>query len=164
MIELVPAIQCLFEQEVEFVILGGVAIGFHGSSYVTQDLDFCYRRSKENLKKIVSALGQFKPRPRGFPENLPYFFDQTTLQNATNFTFETEVGDIDLLGEVAGIGDYLAVEKLSIPMHVFNCDLKILSIEGLILAKRAAGRPKDLLVLPELEAMQEILLKEQDAE
>ena len=40
MIELVPAIQSLFKQEVEFVILGGVAIGFHGSSYVTQDLDF----------------------------------------------------------------------------------------------------------------------------
>lgn len=162
MIELVPAIQSLFEKEVEFVILSGVAIGFHGSGYVTQDLDFCYRRSKENLKKIVSALGQFKPRPRGFPEGLPYIFDETTLQNATNFTFETEVGDIDLLDEVAGIGDYLAVERMSVPMQIFDCDLKVLLVEGLILAKRAAGRPKNLLVLPELEAMQETL-KNQDA-
>jgi hypothetical protein len=164
MIELVPAIQSLYKNKVEFVILGGVAIGFHGSGYVTQDLDFCYRRSKENLKKIVSALGQFKPRPRGFPENLPYIFDETTLQNATNFTFETEVGDIDLLGEVAGIGDYLAVEQMSISMQIFDCELQILSLKGLILAKTAAGRPKDLLVLPELEAMQEYLSKNQDAE
>jgi hypothetical protein len=162
MIELVPAIQSLFNEDVEFVVLGGVAIGFHGSGYVTQDLDFCYRRNKENLKKIVSALAQFKPRPRGFPENLPYIFDETTLQNATNFTFETEVGDIDLLGEVAGVGDYSAVEKMSVPMQIFDCNLKVLSIEGLILAKRAAGRPKDLLVLPELEAMQETLLKQLD--
>ena len=93
---------------------------------------------------------------------MPYIFDETTLQNATNFTFETEVGDIDLLGEVAGIGDYLAVENMSVPMQIFDCDLKVLSVEGLILAKRAAGRPKDLLVLPELEAMQETL-KNQDA-
>lgn len=164
MIELVPAIQSLFKNEVEFVILGGVAIGFHGSSYVTQDLDFCYRRNKENLKKIVSALSQFKPRPRDFPENLPYIFDETTLQNATNFTFGTEVGDIDLLGEVAGIGNYLAVEKMSVPMQIFDCELKVLSVEGLILAKRAAGRPKDLFVLPELEAMQETLKKQDDAE
>jgi hypothetical protein len=163
MIELVPAIQSLFNEEVEFVVLGGVAIGFHGSSYVTQDLDFCYRRSKENLRKIVTALGQFKPRPRGFPEDLPYIFDETTLQSATNFTFATEVGDIDLLGEVAGIGDFLAVEKMSVPMQIFDCDLKVLSVEGLILAKRAAGRPKDLFVLPELEAMQETL-KNQNAE
>lgn len=164
MIELVPAIQSLFKNEVEFVILGGVAIGFHGSSYVTQDLDFCYRRNKENLKKIVSALIKFNPRPRDFPENLPYIFDETTLQNATNFTFGTEVGDIDLLGEVVGVGDYSAVEKMSITMQIFDCELKVLSVEGLILAKRAAGRPKDLFVLPELEAMQETLLKQQDAE
>ena len=49
-------------------------------------------------------------------------------------------------------------------MELFDFEVRVLSIEGLILAKRAAGRTKDLLVLPELEAMQETLLKEQDAE
>jgi hypothetical protein len=93
------------------------------------------------------------------PEGLPNIFDESTLRNATNFAFETEIGDIDLLGEVSGIGDYTQVEKLSVPMRIFEFELKVLSIEGLIKAKRAAGCPKDLLVLPELEALQEALLK-----
>jgi hypothetical protein len=158
------AIETLVKNNVEFVIVGGIAITAHGSAYITKDLDFCYLRSKENLKNIVAALALFNPRPRGFPENLPYIFDETTLQNATNFTFETELGDIDLLGEVAGVGNFAEVEASSVLMDLFDCKVKVLSIEGLILAKRAAGRPKDLLVLPELEAMQEILLKQDDAE
>ena len=67
-------------------------------------------------------------------------------------------------GEVAGIGTFNDVKEYSIMMELFSFEVRVLSIERLILAKRAAGRPKDLLVLPELEAMQETLLKEQDAE
>lgn len=156
-------IEVFCKEGIEFVICGELSRFIHTFKNVIPTHEFCYSQSKENLKKIVTALAPFNPRPRGFPDNLPYIFDETTLQNATNFTFETEVGDIDLLGEVAGIEDYLAVEKMSAPMRIFDCDLKVLSIEGLILAKRAAGRPKDLLVLPELEAMQESL-KNQDAE
>jgi predicted nucleotidyltransferase len=161
-IKIESAIETLVKNNVEFVIVGGIAITAHGSAYITKDLDFCYSRNKENLKKIVSALAPFKPRPRGFPENLPYIFDETTLQNATNFTFETELGDIDLLGEVAGIGTFNEVKELSKLMDLYDYKVKVLSIEGLILTKRAAGRPKDLLVLPELEAMQETLLKQLD--
>lgn len=162
MIKIELAIETLVKNKVEFVIVGDIAITAHGSAYITKDLDFCYSRNKANLKNIVSALAPFKPRPRGFPENLPYIFDETTLRNATNFTFETEIGDVDLLGEVAGIGVFSEVKEFSTLMELFGFEARVLSIEGLILAKRAAGRPKDLLVLPELEAMQETL-KNQDA-
>ena len=114
-------------------------------------------RTPENLKKIAKALAPFKPRPRDFPAGLPFVFDEVTLLNGTNFTFETAIGDIDLLGEVAGIGDYSEVEKEFVIMQLFDYDIKILSIDGLIKSKRAAGRPKDLLVLPELEALKELL-------
>lgn len=161
MIELEPALSALSENKVDFVIVGGVAITAHGSAYLTQDLDFCYSRSKENLKKIVSALSRFNPHPRGFPENLPYIFDETTLQNATNFTFKTDLGDIDLLGEVAGVGNYADVYNSSEKKNLFDIEVNVLSIEGLIKAKRAAGRTKDLLVLPELEALLEVLSDEE---
>jgi len=107
----------------------------------------------------VEALSVFKPRPRDFPAHLPFIFDERTLQGATNFTFQTEIGDIDLLGEVAGIGDYKTVKAHSVTKHFYDCDVSILSIEGLIKAKRAAGRTKDLLVLPELEALREVLIE-----
>jgi hypothetical protein len=82
------------------------------------------------------------------------------LQSGTNFTLKSEIGDIDLLGEVKGVGSYAEVEKESLVMSLFGFDVKVLSIAALIKAKRAAGRTKDLLVLPELEALQELLSEE----
>jgi len=162
MIELKKAIKSLSENNVDFVIVGGVALKLHSSAYVTLDLDFCYARTKENLAKIVSALEPFNPRPRDFPENLPYFFDERSLQNATNFTFQTSIGDIDLLGEVAGVGTYSEVKLMSDIFELYGYDVQVLSISGLIKAKRAAGRTKDLLVLPELEALREALSDDED--
>src|SRR5262245_5115957 len=104
MIQLEPILKSLTELEVEFVVVGGVAITAHGSAYLTQDLDFCYSRTSDNLKKLVTALSKFSPRFRDFPENLPFVFDISTLRNGTNFTFITNIGNVDLLGEVAGVG------------------------------------------------------------
>ncbi len=162
MVEIEPTLKTLMENEVEFIIVGGVAITAHGSAYLTQDFDFCYSRTRKNLKAIISALSPYNPKPRGFPPNLPYVFDETTLQNGTNFTFRTDLGDIDLLGEVAGVGSYDAVSQESEIKNLLGFEVKVLSIEGLIKAKRAAGRTKDLLVLPELEALREALSDEED--
>lgn len=162
MIRLEPALKSLTINNVEFVIVGGVAITAHGSAYLTEDLDFCYSRAKTNLQNIVSALSEFKPRPRGFPEDLPYIFDAATLQNGTNFTFRTSIGDIDLLAEVAGVGTYDKAFKQSEVKNLYGHDVRILSVAALIEAKRAAGRTKDLLVLPELEALREVLSDEEE--
>lgn len=157
MVEFEPAIKALTEANVEFVIIGGVAISVHSSGYVTKDLNFCYLRTTENLKKIVSAFAQFRPRLRGFPDDLPFVWDERTLQKGTNFTLKTTIGDMDMLGEVDGVGNFEAVKKESVLAKIYECEVSILTIEGLIKAKRAAGRTKDLLVLPELEALRELL-------
>ena len=157
MIEFEPALKSLTNEEVDFVVVGGLAISAHSTGYITTDLNFCYLRTRENLKRIVTALTPFKPRFRQFPENLPFIWDERTLQSGTNFTLVTTIGDIDLLGEVAGIGDFEAVKKESVVDTLYDCEVRILTVEGLIKAKRAAGRIKDLLVLPELEALKEML-------
>lgn len=157
MIEFEPAIKALTDNRVEFVIIGGVAVSIHSTGYITRDLDFCYRRTTENIRRVAAALSSFKPRLRGFPKELPFVWDERTLQNGTDFTLETTIGDIDLLGEVAGVGDYEEVEKQSDTTTLYNCEVRVLNLDGLINAKRAAGRVKDLLVLPELEALKELL-------
>lgn len=157
MIKATKAIRALAEKEVVFVVVGGIAIRGHGSSYLTQDLDICYFRKRDNLKKIAQALAPFTPRPRGFPAKLPFIWDEQTLQNGATFTLETTIGDIDLLAEVSGVGTFEEVFKESVIINLYGHDVRVLSIEGLIKAKRAAGRTKDLLVLPELEALQEAL-------
>lgn len=157
MIHLEQTVKSLVENEVQFVIIGGVAIRFHSSGYITKDIDICYLRTPENLKRLAAALAPFKPRFRDFPEDLPFVWDERTLQSGTNFTLKSDIGEIDLLGEVTGLGDYTEVEKFATLETLYGCEVKILSVDGLILAKRAAGRTKDLLVLPELEALREVL-------
>ncbi len=162
MIELELILKALTSFKVDFVIIGGVAITTHGSAYLTKDLDICYSRANKNLGNIVAALSEFSPKFRGFPVELPFVFDISTLRNGTNFTFITEIGDIDLLGEVAGIGNYDEVRQSSQFKELFGLKIRVLSIDGLIKAKRAAGRPKDLLVLPELEALKEALSDDEE--
>ena len=156
------AVDSLVAHEVEFVIVGGVAIIAHGIPYATFDLDFSYARTNENLKKIVAALVPFNPRLREFPKELPFVWDESTLKHGTNFTLETTLGDIDLLGEVSGVGSFADVYKHSETMKLFEYEVRVLTLDALIRAKRAAGRPKDLNILPQLEALQEVLAETEE--
>ena len=76
------------------------------SAYVTNDLDICYSRDRNNLTKLALALVPYHPRPRGFPDGLPLVWDTATLAKGTIFTLTTQLGIIDLLAEVAGVGTY----------------------------------------------------------
>lgn len=156
MIQLRQAIEAFARHEVEFIIVGGVAMNLHGSAHVTFDLDICYARQRENLRRIVAALSSYRPRLRGLPENLPFIWDEQTLQSGTNFTLTTDLGDIDLLGEVAGVGSYADALAASVSVPLYGIECRTLTLNSLIASKRAANRPKDLLALPELEALREI--------
>ena len=157
MVDLEKAITALADNDVDYVVVGGVAITLHSTAYITRDLDFCYSRKNDNLSRLVRALGSFSPRPRNFPKELSFLFDETPLRNGTNFAFETEIGDIDLLGEVKGIGDYDSVVAQSEVYEIYGRSVKALTLDALIIAKTAADRPKDHLVLPELYALKEAL-------
>ena len=155
------AVRALVEHSVEFVVIGAVAAVAHGSTYATQDLDLCYDRSPQNLERLVAALEPLHPSLRDAPATAAWRFDVRTLKNGMNFTLSTDVGDIDLLGEVAGVGQFSAVSSDSIELHVFGSKCRIASLRTLIASKRAAGRPKDLLALPELEALLELASKKE---
>ena len=157
MIDFERALTVLADARVRFVIVGGLAITIHGSAYVTFDLDFCYARDRENLSHLAQALRPYNPRLRGAPEGLPFRFDEDTLKGGLNFTLTTDLGDIDLFGEVAGIGDYAAALAASQPVELFGNSFDVLTLDALIISKRAAGRPKDFQVLPELEALREAI-------
>jgi len=145
----------LVAAKASFVVIGGIAMQLQGSQYLTDDLDLVYERSRANAEKLVSALRQFEPRPRGFPEDLPFIFDVQTLIVAEVLTLETTVGDIDLLATVKGVGNYKAVEAASEPFALDDLSFRILSIDGLIAAKSAAGRSKDEAGIIELRALKE---------
>ena len=148
-------LRLLGEYEVECVIVGGVAAAIHGSLVLTNDLDVCYSRFPTNLESLARALQSVHARLRNVPEGLPFILDAETLSRGLNFTFSTDIGDVDLLGEVRGVGQYRDVLVDSITVELFGHRFAVIDIGKLIAAKRAAGRPKDLIALPELEAIQE---------
>ncbi len=99
-------LQVLSEYRVEFIIIGGAAAIVHGSSRLTQDLDVVYHRSQENITRLANALQEQKPYLRGAPPGLPFQWSEATIRMGLNFTLQTNLGDLDLLGEVTGGGKY----------------------------------------------------------
>jgi hypothetical protein len=145
----------LVEGQVEFIVVGGLAATAHGSARLTIDLDVVYGRTPDNIRRIVSALAPHKPYLRGAPPGLPFLWEETTLQQGLNFTLTTSVGNIDLLGEITGGGRYHDLLPHTSVLAMFGFPCRTLSLEKLIEVKRAAGRPKDLEVVAELEAIEE---------
>lgn len=155
MIQLRDTLVALARNKVDFVIVGGIAASLHGSAYATYDLDLCYSRSKKNLARLVDALTPLHPKLRDAPPGTPFIWDIGTVRQGFNFALTTDLGALDLFAEIPGLGGFEEVKKVSGEVKVFGHVCAVLSLPGLISAKRAAGRPKDLATLPELEALKE---------
>jgi predicted nucleotidyltransferase len=140
---------------VEFIVIGGAAATIHGSARVTRDVDVVYRRTADNMRRLAAALAPHSPYLRGAPPGLPFRWDEDTLRRGLNFTLTTAIGDLDLLGEVTGGGNFEALLPHSSPVQAFGIECLCLNLDKLIQVKRAAGRPKDLEAIAELEALRE---------
>ena len=148
-------LRALSESGVEFVLVGGVAATVHGSTRLTAVVDVVYERSRDNLDRLALALAPYHPYLRGAPPGLPFRWDSQTLERGLNFTLTTDLGALDLLGEITGGGRYSDLLPHSIVIRVFGIECRCLGLDRLIDVKRAAGRPKDLEAIAELEAIRE---------
>ena len=148
-------IETLGAGRVEFIIIGGFAAAVHGSARATLDLDVVYRRSDANVDRLVEALRPIEPYLRGAPPGLPFELDPATVKHGLNFTLDTALGPLDLLGEVAGGGTYEALLPFTEEVDLFGHACRAVTLDRLIVLKRAAGRPKDYEVLAELELLRE---------
>ena len=148
-------LRALAEGRVDFVLIGGLAARAHGSARSTQDVDVAYSRSESNLVRLVQALEPLEPSLRGAPPGLPFRFDLPTVKAGLNFSLSTRLGALDLLGEVAGGGDYERMRSGAKSLELFGLECLCLDLDQLIATKRAAGRPRDLETVAELEALRE---------
>ena len=148
-------LEALASRSVEFVLIGGMAGIAHGAARFTNDVDVVYKRSADNCARLVEALAPFEPYLRGAPKGLPFRWDTETVRRGLNFTLTTSIGDVDLLGEVTGGGSFERLLPFSSRLAVFGVDCWVLGLEKLIETKRAAGRPRDIEAIAELEALRE---------
>jgi hypothetical protein len=145
----------LVEAKVEFVLCGGLAALLQGSSILTRDVDVVCDMSNENISRLHDAIKDLHPFHRMTPQRIPFTSDQINLQTFQNIYLSTDWGQLDCLGDVKGIGGFLECLKMSEPIEMAGFTMRTLTLDGILIAKRAMGRPRDLQAVFELEAARE---------
>jgi hypothetical protein len=151
------ALGVLIRHGVRFVLIGGYAGTVRGWSLITGDLDVCYARDIENLEHLATALQEMGARLRGpgVPDDVPFVLDVVTLRDGDTFTFETDRGNLDLLGTPSGTRGFNDLDASASSVEVGDVVVRVASLEDLMRMKRAAGRTKDLLQLEHLGALRD---------
>lgn len=149
------ALTALERHGVRYVVIGAIAGRLLGSPTVTRDLDICYARDDANLEALASALRELHARLRGVSEDVPFILDARTLRAGDTFTFETDAGDLDILGTPAGTRGYEELIRTAEEQDLGGLTIQVASIDALIQMKRAAGRPKDLIEVEVLTALRD---------
>ncbi len=146
-------IKLLCENEVDFVIIGGFAAVVHGVSLLTQDIDLACSFDSTNLSKLFDALKGYNPLHR--ENRKPLSGQKGNLARFKNLYLITDLGPVDILGEVAGIGTFEKVAEHAIEIDLFGYKCKVLDIEALMTSKKTMGRPKDKESVIQLAAIKE---------
>ncbi len=152
-----PVLVHFTDAGVDFVVIGGVAGGAHGSSYGTEDVDLAYSRAVDNLERIASLLQELDAQLRGAPCNLPFQLDARTLAEGSNFTFDTTLGKVDILAFPSGAPPYERLRDEAMVISVAGRQIRVASLDHLIAMKEAVGRPKDLLMASEYRVISDEL-------
>ena len=107
------------------------------------------------LQRLALEARRAGSSRKGAPPGLPFEWNEAAVGRGLNFTLTSGIGDIDLLGEITGGGDYDSLLPRSVEVELFGCRCRCLDLPGLIRTKRATRRPRDLEALAELEALLE---------
>jgi hypothetical protein len=151
---LLTILKRLLDHKVDFVVIGGMAAVYHGSSVVTQDIDFCVPFDEDTMSRILNALRDIRPTFRQRPDRLPLWDDPARLARLNFLLVDTTDGAVDFLREVAGVGTFESVAAVSTLIEPEpGIAFRILNLDALIAAKRAAGRRKDIIAVHDLEAL-----------
>jgi hypothetical protein len=147
--------QILIDVGVQFVIIGGMAARLHGTGHATVDIDICPSADAENLSRLAAALEQLGARLRveGDPGGVPFDRRPDTLRQMATMTLITEHGPLDLCFAPAGFpAGYDNLSEGALIVELGSIELPVASLADVVASKRAAGRPKDIVALPPLEA------------
>jgi hypothetical protein len=143
----------LIEAQVEFVVIGGFAAVAHGVTLTTRDVDICCRFSEANLLRIQQAFADLHPAHRSRPD-MPLALTPEQCAGLKNLYLKTDLGIVDCLGEVLGVGDFEAVWRQSVELRLPFGTCRVLSLEATIRAKEAMNRDHDRIAVRQLRAIQ----------
>ncbi|MDR3692212.1 MAG: hypothetical protein P4L46_22715 [Fimbriimonas sp.] len=127
---------------IRYLIVGGIAVGFHGEPRYTKDLDVLIHVSAPNHFKLFDCLRSF-----GAPTHL--ITPSELLLDDFVFHFGSPPWRVDILTSIPGVEfDTAYLNRVKLPLGSYAADC--ISKEWLVKAKRASGRPQDLIDLDSL--------------
>lgn len=139
-------IELLNDHKVKYLIIGGYAVNFHGYPRYTKDIDFWLWMTKPNIKKLIKAIKKF-----GFRGLNLEIEDFMTPENIIQLGYEPY--RIDLLVDVEGV-DFEECYERRTEAELDGTEVKFLSLQDLITAKKKAGRLQDLADAEQLEKLE----------
>ena len=139
--------------QVEFVIIGGLCVVIHGVSLVTKDVDICCRFGPENLRRLEAAVKDLHPVHRMTPQKIPFELNERLCQELKNVYLRTDLGILDCLSEVSGVGGYDDALRMSVPC--LSGRFRMLNLDTIIAAKESTGRRRDIEAVFLLRAIKE---------
>lgn len=139
----------LVERDVDFVLIGGLAVNAHGVIRATADADIVPDPARDNLKRLGSALGALDAHVPGADPALGAL-DARALSFGGNWKCETKHGPLHIVQAQSGVPAYDELRKRSVKVEVGELSLFVCSYEDLVAMKRAAGRPQDEIDLADL--------------
>lgn len=144
----------LNRERVEFLVIGGVAVGFHGYVRATKDVDIVPAPDSENLERLAGLLSRLDAEIEGADEfeegELPDPLDPDALALRGNWVLRTRLGRFDIM---QWIGEEALWERLApsaLDVEVDGLRIKVVNYEDLVMLKEMAGRPEDLTDLQRL--------------
>lgn len=153
MAQTIEILRRLVREEVEFVVIGGVAAVSYGSPLATDDVDVCAPMDRDNAIRIVRAVADLQPRWRFRPDMPVVTVDHPLLGRLKNIYLRTSIGVLDVLGELPEVCSYEQVAASAVVRAIDDVSCRFISMDHLLAAKRAAGRPRDLRTIEILEAI-----------
>jgi hypothetical protein len=160
--DFINILERLVDAGVDFVVVGGFAGIVHGCTYVTQDVDICCDFSPANLLALQKAVSKLHPVHRMTPKHKKLELTEKTSKQFKNLYLDTDIGQLDCVSFIDGLGDYQKVKQASKLVKVRDTKLRVLSLDALIKAKKAMNRPRDKQVLLQLEVIKKAEKKQKD--
>lgn len=149
----VPAVvEVLNRHGVRYVVIGGWVAQAYVESYVTEDVDFTPATDPDNLERLSAALTELSARIRteSVPDGLPFAHDAVSLGRTKMWNLQCPLGAFDIAFEPAG-GSYDYLARNAHLVNVRGVEIPVADLADVVASKRLANRPKDQLVLPQLD-------------
>ena len=146
----------LVKASVRFVLIGGYACIVHGGTQTTEDVDVCCDFTPENLFRLQQAIADLNPVHRMTPNRLPLSLTSENCLHLNNLYLDTDLGQLDCISAVQGLGDFSQVEQLCDTIETEQGQLNVLSRDALIQSKKAMNRPRDREAIRQLEAIKKL--------